>query len=179
MARAERTPEQKAIWEGILKLADELPQGDGGTGRSAGEFTEEAVGAGLDATGRATYTTYNADGTKNVYEVEVKVAKRVDSNDEYWGMQIEDRNGALVINGKHYRIGKNNGRTARDVGFKGFGGRKFEIQYLAADPRLPAPAPFVVDDLWFQGAIPPKFRELAEFQDNARFVDPNQEPFRS
>lgn len=177
MARAERTPEQKAIWEGILKLVDELPPGDGGTGRSAGEFTEEAVGAGLDATGRATYTTYNADGTKNVYEVEVKVAKRVDSNDEYWGMQIEDRNGALVINGKHYRIGKNNGRTARDVGFKGFGGRKFEIVYT--DGPVDRGVPFTVDDLWYQGPIPPKFRELPEFQDNARFIRPEQEPFRS
>ena len=175
--RDERTTEQKAIWEGILKLVDELPPGDGGSGRSAGEFTETPVGAGLDATGRAEYTTYNADGTKNVYEITVQVAKRVDSNDEFWGMQIEDRTNALVINGKHYRIGKNNGRTARDVGFKGFGGRKFEVVYL--DGQADRGNPFTVDDLWFQGAIPPKFRELAEFQDNARFTDPNQEPFRS
>lgn len=170
----ERTPEHKAIWEGILRLVDSLPPGDGGSGRSAGEFSSTPVGAGLDVTGRAEYTTYNADGTKNVYEIEATVRKRVDSNDEFWGMQIEDRANALVINGKHYRIGENNGRTAQDVGFKGFGGRKFVIQYLDGSAE-----PITVDDLWFQGAIPPKFRELAEFQDNARFVDPNQEPFRS
>lgn len=173
--RDERTPVEKAIWEGILKLVDELPSGTGGTSRDAGSFSSyPAAHGGTGTEGRTKYATYNPDGTKTVYEVIVTVRERVDSNDEYWGEQLRDRRGALVINGKHYRIGEGNGRPARVVGLKGFAGRKFEIQFLDGSKET-----ITVDDLWFQGAIPPKFRELAEFQDNARFVDPNQEPFRS
>lgn len=168
----ERTPVEKAIWEGILKLVDELPPGTGGTSRDAGSFSSyPAAHGGTGTEGRTKYATYNPDGTKTVYEVIVTVRERVDSNDDFWAAQLRDRSGALVINGKHYRIGANNGRSQYEAGFKGFGGRAFEIRMLANGHVAK------IDDLWYQGAIPPKFREL--FPDNAEFTDPNQEPFRS
>lgn len=173
--KQERTPVEQAIWEGILKLVDELPSGTGSTSRDAGSFSSyPAAHGGTGTEGRTKYATYNPDGTKTVYEVIVTVRERVDSNDEYWGEQIEDRRGALVINGKHYRIGSRNGVRGP---FKGFGGRRFEVVYI--DGSADRGVPFTVDDLWYQGPIPPKFRELPEFQDNARFIRPEQEPFRS
>lgn len=180
----ERTPEQKAIWGAILKLVDDLPDGRGGSSRSAGRFS---VGYGDSVeTGpfeRFSSTTvfkqYNArgDGVTDVYDIEVTVTKRSDSNDSYWNQQLADREGAIVINGVHYRIGSDNGRQT--AGSKGFGGRKFRIQMLPGplgygDTEM---EPFDVDDLWYQGPIPPKFREV--MPDNARWVDPSQEPFKS
>ena len=75
-----------------------------------------------------------------------------------------------MINGQHYRIGANNGRsTTRRPAFRGFGGREFEIEYLDGGRRI------TVNDLWYQGPIPPAHRD--RFPDNARFVNPGQEPF--
>lgn len=173
--RDERTPEEKAIWSAILKLVDELPEGRGGTSRTPGQFIK---GYGDDVeTGpfdRFTVTSefkqFNArgDGVADVYQIEVTVTRRQSSNDLYWHQQLADRRGALVINGVHYRIGSQNGQRAPS---KGFGGRSFQVQ------KLDESTPFTVDDLWYQGPIPPKFRE--QLPDNARFVDPSQEPFRS
>lgn len=172
MVRDERTPTQKAIWEGILKLIEALPPATGGTSRDAASWTEHHG----STEGRTQYATYNSDGTKTIREIAVTVTERQDSNDEFWEMQLGDRSNALVINGKHYRIGSSNGRTV--AGFKGFGGRKFKIQMLPGplgygDTEM---EPFDVDDLWFQGQIPPKWRD--RLPDTARFVDPNEEPFQ-
>lgn len=167
--RDERTPTQKAIWEGILKLIEALPPATGGTSRNPASWTDyPAVTGGTGTEGRTKYVTYNSDGTKTIREITVTVTERQDSNDDFWEMQLSDRSRALVINGKHYRIGSDNGRTV--AGFKGFGGRKFKIQ------MLDGVEPFDVDDLWFQGPIPPKWRD--RLPDTARFVDPNEEPFQ-
>lgn len=165
----DRTPVQKAIWAGILKLVDELPT-TGGTSRDAGHWNEYGTASGGTGTeGRTKYVTWNDDGTKTVYDVIVTVRARTDDNDEFWRAQLADRAGAIVINHKHYRVGKNNGRPSYEAGFKGFGGRSFKIRML--DNGHVAE----VNDLWFQGPIPPKFHEL--LPDNAEFVDPKQEPF--
>lgn len=167
--RDDRTPTQKAIWAGILKLIDELPQPTGGTSRNPASWTDYPAVTGTE--GKTKYVTYNSDGTKTIREITVMVTERQDNNDEFWEMQLTDRDRALVINGKHYRIGSGNGRSVQDVGFKGFGGRKFQIQMLDGSE------PFDVDDLWFQGPIPAAHRD--RLPDTARFVDPSQEPFQS
>jgi len=171
-----RSDEQKAIWAGITALFNALPPSPrGGSARGRGDHEEHPYGVG-GATLYRTESFFAADqldGTSTKYEVKVEVIKSVDSHDDYWRQQLADRNRALVINGVHYRIGNSNGVSGWD--FKGFGGRKFEIQYLAADDQDP-PEPFIVDDLWYQGPIPPKYR--MQLPDNARFVKPGQEPFR-
>lgn len=168
--REERTPTQKAIWVGILKLIEALPPATGGTSRNPASWTDyPAVTGGTGTEGRTKYVTYNSDGTKTIREITVTVTERQDSNDEFWERQLADRTNALVINGKHYRIGTDNGRASAD--FKGFGGRKFGVQ------RLDGSEPFDVDDLWFQGPIPPKWRQ--QLPDTARFTNPDEEPFRS
>lgn len=171
----DRSFAHQASWKGVLKVVDELiellPDAAGGTSRTAGTFSQTDIGrtqAKLYAT-RAEYSHGQADGTSLKYEIEIRVVERVDSRDEYWGQQIEDRENALVINGVHYRIGDRSGIPGP---FKGFGGRKFAFRWKGDDEVIE------VDDLWYQGPIPPKFRELAEFQDNAEWVDPEQEPFR-
>lgn len=168
--RDERTPTQKAIWEGILKLIETLPPATGGSSRNPASWTVNPGGT----EGRTQYVTYNSDGTKTIREITVTVTERQDSNDEFWEMQLRDRDGALVINGKHYRIGTDNGRAS--AGFKGFGGRSFKIQYLRALDGGAPPPEFDVDDLWFQGPIPPKHRD--KFPDTAQFTNPNEEPFQ-
>lgn len=172
--RDERTPEEIAIWDAILKLVDSLPDGRGGTSRTPGRFVQ---GYGDDVEGgpferfsaTSQFKQYNArgDGVDDVYDIEVTVTKRASSNDEYWRQQLADRQGAIVINGVHYRVGKSNGQRAP---FKGFGGRRFSVRMLAN--RHVAH----IDDLWYQGPIPPKYREL--LPDNAEWVNPDQEPFK-
>lgn len=173
-----RTPEEIAIWEGILKLVESLPAGRGGTSRQPGRFTKgygDTAEAGpferFSATTEFKQHDARGDGVADIYDIEITVTKRQSSNDAYWAEQLSHRQGALVINGKHYRIGKNNGRP-RGVtdDFRGFGGRKFEIEMLANGHVAK------VDDLWYQGPIPPKHLPL--FPDNARFVRPEQEPFQ-
>jgi len=60
------------------------------------------------------------------------------------------------IEGGHYRYS-----DPTDKGFRGFGGRKFVIQF--DDGRL-----IESSNLWFQGDIPDRFRE--RLPDNAKFV---------
>ena len=170
----ERTPEEIAIWDGILKIVDSLPDGRGGTSRTPGRFIK---GYGDDEGGpfdrfeaSSEFKQYNVrgDGVDDVYDIQVTVTRRASTNDDYWLSQLRDRRQALVVNGVHYRIGSRNGTSGP---FKGFGGRMFEFEMLADGRRV------TVDDLWFQGPIPPKYRE--QLPDTARFTHPDQEPFRS
>jgi hypothetical protein len=167
--REERTPEETAIWDGMLKLVDSLPDGRGGASRGPGEF-RRGYGDSIETgpferfSASTEFKQFNArgDGVDDVYDIEVTVTKRQDSNEAYWRQQLADRAGAIVINGVHYRIGKGMGG--------GFGGRRFDIRMLGNG--------HVVEtrNLWFQGPIPPKWRE--RFPDNAEFVNPDQEPFK-
>jgi hypothetical protein len=172
--RDERTPEEIAIWDAILKLVDSLPDGRGGTSRSRGRFVKgygDSVETGpyerFSATSEFKQYNVRGDGVDDVYDIEVTVTKRHSTDDTYWNQQLADRENAIVINGVHYRVGSRN----RVQGpFKGFGGRRFDVQMLDGGAILH------IDDLWHQGPIPPKFREL--LPDNARWINPDQEPFK-
>jgi hypothetical protein len=63
----------------------------------------------------------------------------------------------VVISGKCYHIDPNENSE-----FKGFGGRKFKIQFL--DGTL-----VETTNLWYNGTIPEHF--LGRFPDNAKFVE--------
>lgn len=168
----DRTPEQQAAWQGVQRIIDELGDGRHGGMRTAGEFRiEERPGETPETwyTVDCTRKIGQEDGTDQQYEITVQIVKSVDSHDEYWAKQLSDRSNAVVIDGVHYRLGKGTG--PRDA--RGFGGRRWEIQYLPADDE-DAPEPLVVNDLWYQGPIPPKHRP--NFPDNARFIG-SQGPF--
>jgi len=170
--REQRVPEEAAIWDGILKLVDSLPDGDGATSRMPGRFSR-GYGDSIETgpferfSASTEFKQFNArgDGVNDVYDIEVTVTKRQDSNEAYWRQQLADRARAIVINGVHYRIGYDGGN-----GFKGFSGRRFDIRMLANGDVIET------RNLWYQGPIPPKFREL--LPDNAEFVNPDQEPFK-
>lgn len=86
--------------------------------------------------------------------VTVKVERYLDSHENYWTEQLADRAKAVVVDGIHYRIGRGNSG--------GFGGRKFVIKDLASGEIVET------HGLWYQGPIPPMFRE--QLPDTAEFV---------
>jgi len=67
----------------------------------------------------------------------------------------------VVVDGEHYMISVETG-----PGFRGFGGKQFIIQFF--DGRI-----ITTNDLWHQGTIPDRFREM--LPDNAVFL-PITEP---
>lgn len=156
----ERSPEHKAVRAGIETLTQTLP----GCMESyiPGEFHENPYIAenygGTLYQAESQYATAQGDGTSVRYDIQVRVVKWVDSHDTYWERQLADRKDAVVIDGKHYRIGEERGPGE---GFLGFGGRRFDIEFL--DGRET-----VTHNLWYQGPIPPKF--LPRLPDNARWA---------
>lgn len=74
----------------------------------------------------------------------------------FWEDQLADRTNAFVINGEHYRTGK----EYPQKGY-GFGGEHYRIITLAGQ---------VIDtcDLWHQGTVPPEYRN--QLPDNAKFA---------
>lgn len=96
------------------------------------------------------------DGTDSVYLVQAgrkvgsgaiytHVERWQDHHEEYWENQIADRRNAVVVNHVHHRIGRGNGG--------GFGGRTFYLRNLESGEVVRT------NDLWYQGVIPPIFRE--------------------
>lgn len=95
------------------------------------------------------------DGTSSVYfvtasrsfrkEVDVRVERWVDDHAGFWEMQLADRSNAVVIDHTHYRVGSGNG--------DGYGGRTFTLRDLATGAET------TTNDLWYQGVIPPTFRD--------------------
>jgi DNA-directed RNA polymerase subunit RPC12/RpoP len=65
------------------------------------------------------------------------------------------KNHQVIINGQHYLF------HDTDSFIKGFGGRRFKIQFF--DGRI-----IETNNLWFQGEIPDQFRSI--LQDNAVFL---------
>ncbi|WP_275558596.1 hypothetical protein [Streptomyces sp. 5-6(2022)] len=151
-------PVRHALWQGILTIVDDLPKETGGTSRSIGEFTDDGMGGSAM---RATYVVGQKDGSDKVYAITVSIEQSVDHVDYFWGPggprdgdNLLDR---VVVGGEHYILGEDRPGDA----FKGFGGRRFDIEFF--DGRK-----VTTRDLWYQGVIPPKWRE--RYPDNARFV---------
>lgn len=162
-----------ALWELVLAEVEVIKawhKGEiTGTGRS------EAMWAGSGAV-TAHLTIYLRGGEVLLYvvtaragspyvkpsEPKVTFKRYHEQNDHYWMRQVdgdeEDQRG-VVVDGVHYRLGPN--KPGRGE-FKGFGGRRFEIEWLDGRPSV------VTNDLWYQGRIPDKYRIL--LPDNAKFV---------
>lgn len=96
-------------------------------------------------------------------EPTVKVERYLqrDESDKFWARLVEvdeqDQLG-VVVNGVHYRLGPDR----KGAPFKGFDGRRWEIEYLDGRPSV------VTNDLWYQGRVPERYRVL--LPDNARFM---------
>ena len=137
----------------------------------------------------AEYKSGRADGTSVIHTITCKIVpvcstatfskidvrtnttSIVDSHDEFWQEKVAWADPmhkyysiCVRVNHEHYCIEEEGIGT---YGFKGHGGRKFHIKFF--DGRE-----VITDNLWYQGVIPPKYREL--LPDNAEFVP--QEPFR-
>lgn len=97
------------------------------------------------------------DGTGRVFEVTIRATESSDSRDQYWAKRLADipEDRRVVIDHVHYMLGDGKGPSY------GHGGRAFEIEFF--DGRR-----LVTRDLWYQGMVPPAWRE--KYPDNARFV---------
>lgn len=155
----EKDPIEEAIWAGSLALVKSLWGGqDYGYSRSAGGYVHDG-----DTTSVTLDTDkHQDDGTSLVYDIEIKVTKRISHSDSFWGPggYIEKENiparKIARIEGHHYVIEEDD----NSGGFQGMGGRLFTIVF--DDGRE-----VVTRNLWSQGTIPPKWRE--RHPDNAHF----------
>lgn len=117
------------------------------------------------------------DGTHRVYrvaaaiwgrhrDIKVSVDRWYHNNEWYWEPMIADEKltqRRVVINGIHYIMGRNGAKPGQ---FNGFGGRRHDIEFF--DGRK-----VTTYDLWYQGVIPPVFRD--QLPDNARWASDVQE----
>lgn len=158
MSKPAKSSAETALWAGVLAVIDALPKETGGTARHVGQFVVD----GASTTATTTFEVDQPDGTTKVYALTLAVEQSVDEHDRTWGPggraagSSPDRR--VVVDANLYLIGDG----ARFGGFRGFGGREFCIEFF--DGRKVA-----TRDLWHQGVIPPKWREL--WPDNARFVN--------
>lgn len=98
-------------------------------------------------------------GQRETEERGFRLAKGFCFTCDFWQEKVEMKDRAEVarIDGKHFIVGP------EDAGpFRGFGGAKFRIAF--DDGRR-----LVTTNLWFQGEIPPNFRE--KLPDNARWAE--------
>lgn len=162
-----------ALWQAILAKADEITEqhrtegtSRGGHSRSAALYGHRYVASMVDIElldgSHAAYWIEASywPGLPAKKRIEVKVQRYFHSAEDYWESQIaSEPERRVVVNGVHYRLGKNGDRRGE---YNGFGGRRFDIEYLE-DGRV-----ITTYDLWYQGQIPPKFRE--QLPDNARWA---------
>ncbi|MGW6531389.1 hypothetical protein [Streptomyces venezuelae] len=153
-------PVRHASWQAVLALVDDLPRETGGTSRSIGDYTEDGLGGSAM---RAIYRVGQEDGSDKTYTITVLVEQDVSHNDSFWGpggvRDADNPAKRVVVDGKHYMLGDDKPGSGQ---FKGFGGRRFDIEFF--DGRT-----VTTRDLWYQGVIPPKWRDL--YPDNARWAE--------
>lgn len=89
---------------------------------------------------------YQRDGS-----VTIGSDRFVNSHESYWTMQLENEAGRIVVDGIHYRAGIRRAETPPSM--RGFGGRRQVFRRLSDGDILET------DDLWYQGPIPPMFRD--------------------
>jgi hypothetical protein len=154
------------LWQAILNRIEEITTANPDDRRSArGTASVNTYG-----TVSTIYKMDRRNGEDWVYHIEasrdrfrqdqfnIAVDRFLDSHEGYWNQQLSDRTRAVVIEGIHYRIGTRTGGGDMN----GHGGRLFRIRYLD-DGRV-----VETRDLWFQGPIPPMFRD--RLPDTAEFV---------
>jgi hypothetical protein len=168
--------QEDALWDAVLKRVEHIQKTKdeySGTSRSCAEYTHHDDGT-IDC--HCTYKSGNKDGSSTVFtltatwkdgQILVQVEEATDHADWFWGpgghRDEDDPMRRVVVDGVHYYLGEDRKESGT---FKGFAGRRFEIEFF--DGRR-----VVTNDLWYQGRIPPKWRE--RFPDNARFV-PQPQP---
>lgn len=163
---ASKKEEEDRLWKALLATVETLPKGDRGSSRGTALFIHSEDGT---STGRCRYDHGNADGTNTVYDltatlrdsqITVQILESENHADGFWGpggaRDGDDPNRRVVVDHTHYYI-----EPDTTGGMQGHGGRRFEIEFF--DGRR-----VVSRNLWYQGPIPPKWRE--RYPDNARFV---------
>jgi len=162
------------LWELALAKVDQITLAHRGqanaSGRSAGMWAQNPT---VNVT---THLTLSIEGGEVLLfvitvrapakyavdqEPSVQVQQFTGHHDDFWLVQLnKDDARRVVVNGCHYRLGPDRPDTPKEL--KGFAGRYWDIEYLDGRP------PVVTNDLWYQGKIPEKYRQL--LPDNARFV---------
>lgn len=94
---------------------------------------------------------------QNGKEPGVQVTRWFHNAEEYWEDLISRPDNAVIVDAIHYRLGKNTG----PMEYRGFAGRRFHIRFHDG-------CEVTTNDLWYQGPIPPVFRD--RLPDNATFV---------
>lgn len=165
----EKMPETrtKRLSKALMDEYDKLNKGSHGSSGSRRYFAADGKSAVM------TIGKGMADGTDDVYVIQADLASwrhdddrltvtrkgpYVDSKEWFWRKYVADKDSPRVVrvNHTHYCIGEAN----RSGEMAGFGGRQWKIRFN--DGRVEQ-----TKNLWFQGIIPPKFRE--ELPDNAVF----------
>lgn len=157
------TEDQDKLWQAILAKVEEIQQEEGRRGsRDQGWLTSDGkqMSTILDI--------QKPDGSHRVFRIRAhhvpygpaRIEMRVDrwfhNGEGFWEEQLSDRTNAAVIDGHHYRV-----RGRENAYSKGFGGRRHTIRFF--DGRE-----VTTTDLWYQGVIPPAFRD--RLPDDAEFV---------
>jgi hypothetical protein len=156
------------MWQAILARCEELQRQPGCQPAMRSTGTVSGDGRHMAAICKVSHD----DGTDSVYHVEAHVVTYqpaikvsvdgpwTDSKDAFWSEQLADRTGAVVIGHTHYRILPDVPASGRD--HAGHGGRLFRIRHLGSGEVTET------RNLWYQGVIPPKWRE--QMPDDAEFV---------
>lgn len=148
------------LWDAILAKVEVIERAHKRSGsRSTGRTDGREVSTILDIT--------MPDGTCRVFHIRAYVDMRKEivtqvdrwyhNNEPYWEMIIESHSEdkRVIIDGVHYVLGKNGDAPSPH---NGFGGRRHVIDFF--DGRH-----IITHDLWYQGPIPPVFRD--QLPDNA------------
>lgn len=156
------------LWQKVLHESDRIRRvyhrdGGGGSSRSAAMAHADGrtVSCILDVQlPDGSHATYHIKATKKAQfqsgpEISVSYDKYYHDNVRFWEEQLKDRNDAVVIDNKHYRIGREDAKGSR-----GHGGSKFVIEFN--DGTI-----ITTTNLWYQGVIPPRLRD--KFPNTARF----------
>lgn len=140
---------ESKLWHDIM---NQRGRGGGGASHDPLERTDNKVVAQLNVS--------TDEGYQERYRITVQIeALEDDHRESFWREHIDRYDDRSVIVGKeHYRIG----RDGEPRAFSGFGGRRFDIQFN--DGRK-----IRTHNLWYQGIIPPKWRDV--LAPNAKFVD--------
>jgi hypothetical protein len=163
---------RERLWQAVLAECERIKSEENPVGGTSRKMAYYADGWPRCAT---LLTIGRADGTTAVFFIEatgrqpgwsdpdridIHVSRSYHSSEDYWERQITDQpERRVVVGGVHYRLGQHG---ARPSDHNGFGGKRWDIEFT--DGRK-----VTTHDLWYQGLIPPKFRD--RLPDNARFVE--------